>query len=602
MAQRFQNLLNQFAVLSPIRQATLVATAVGSLAFFYWVAVGTGVGEYRTLYRGLEDAEAAQVVEALTAERIEYRIADGGTAIEVPLEKVHEARMRIASRGLPSGNAPGFEIFDQGTFGVTDFVQKVNYHRALQGELARTIEQVEGVEKARVQLALPQRKALLRKDERKATASVVLRLRSGFDLEPGQIRGIVHLVASSVEGLGVAQVTLVDNLGRLLAPQSDLDSPSGGAPSMLGAARSLERELADQVESILEPTVGLGRVVAKVNAQVDWTQTERTEEIFDPNSQIERSTQRETESSSDSTTEGGVVGIVANSPEASPPAAATGNDSSSSRTSETINYELSKTVSRQVLPTGKIERLSIAVLLDGKPVAVGSGQAPSEGEGGEQGAADESAPAFSPWSADEIAEFEQLAKRAVGFSSERGDEISVINAPFYALDAEFEESSPLTPDVLGLVAILFKGLVSLIGLFLFSRLFVRPLAKAVGGNESTAVKDLRREVMTKLATVQIELAGGVVPPDFAVAVDDEDDAEEANSAGAGASGGRKPGSGKKASRKGLSGGSKKEGEFEIPGLVDPNGTIPLPVQVDRLAQLRPEDSVRTIRGWMSTGS
>lgn len=194
MAERFQNLLKQFSTLPPIRQAVLVATAVGSLAFFYWIAMASGKTEFRTLYRGLEDAEAAQVVEALTAERIEYQIAEGGTAIQVPVNRVHEARMRVASRGLPSGHSPGFEIFDQGTFGVTDFVQKVNYHRALQGELARTIEQVEGVEKARVQLALPQRKALLRKDERKATASVVIRLRAGHDLEPGQIRGIVHLV------------------------------------------------------------------------------------------------------------------------------------------------------------------------------------------------------------------------------------------------------------------------------------------------------------------------------------------------------------------------------------------------------------------------
>ncbi|MBK7947301.1 MAG: flagellar M-ring protein FliF [Deltaproteobacteria bacterium] len=461
MAERFQNLLKQFSMLTPVRQATLVATAVGSLAFFYWIATASGTTEYRILYRGLEDAEAAQVVEVLTAERIEYQIAEGGTAIQVPVNRIHEARMRVASRGLPSGDSPGFEIFDQGTFGVTDFVQKVNYHRALQGELARSIEQVEGVEKVRVQLALPERKALLRKDERKATASVVLRLRGGYDLEAGQIRGIVHLVASSVEGLDPSQVTLVDNLGRLLAPQSDLDPAGGGAPSMLGRARSLERDLEDQVESILERTVGLGRVVAKVNAQVDWTQTEKTEEVFDPNSQIERSTQRETESSSDSTKEGGVVGIVANSPEAAPPASSTGTDSNSSRTSETVNYELSKTVSHHVLPTGKIERLSVAVLIDGKPIAAGGDGAPADAEGGEV------APAFTPWSSDEIAEFEQLAKRAVGFSLERGDEISVINAPFQALDAEFDEPSPLTPDVVAILMTLMQGIVFLIGLFLF---------------------------------------------------------------------------------------------------------------------------------------
>lgn len=603
MAERFQNLLKQFSALPPMRQAVLVATAVGSLAFFYWIAMASGKTEYRTLYRGLEDAEAAQVVEALAAERIEYQIAEGGTAIQVPVNRVHEARMRIASRGLPSGHSPGFEIFDQGTFGVTDFVQKVNYHRALQGELARTIEQVEGVEKARVQLALPERKALLRKDERKATASVVLRLRGGYDLEAGQIRGIVHLVASSVEGLDPSQVTLVDNRGRLLAPQSDIDSSTGGAPSMLGRARSLERDLEDQVESILERTVGLGRVVAKVNAQVDWTQTEKTEEIFDPNSQIERSTQRETETSSDSTKEGGVVGIVANSPEAAPAPSSTGTDSSSSRTSETINYELSKTVSRHVLPTGRIERLSVAVLIDGKPVVAGGADAP-------EGAADgEPVAAFTPWTSDEIAEFEQLAKRAVGFSAERGDEISVINAPFQALDAEFDEPSPLTPDVVAILMTIVQGVVFLIGLFLFSRLFVKPLAEAVGAPDpSVAVKDLRKEVLTKLATVQAELTGGVVSPELAAAVAEAAEEAEAPALAGGArreaaASGREGGEGGAGrSSQAIAGGRGGAGEFEIPGLMDPNGSIPLPAQVDRLAQLRPEDSVRTIRGWMSSGS
>lgn len=594
MADRLQALLKQFSALSPVRQLTLVATALGSLAFFFWIATGARSAEYRTLYRGLEDAEAAQVVEALTAERIEHRLAEGGTAIEVPVEQVHEARMRVASRGLPSGNSPGFEIFDKGSFGVTDFVQKVNYHRALQGELARTIEQVEGVEKARVQLALPERKALLRKDERKATASVVLRLRGGYDLEPPQIRGIVHLVASSVEGLDPAHVTLVDNRGRLLAPQSDIDPSAGEAPTMLRAARSLERELEDQVESILERTVGLGRVVAKVNARVDWTKTETTEEVFDPNSQIERSTQRETESSNDSTTEGGVVGIVANSPEVQPGTASTGTDSSSTRTSETINYELSKTVSHHVLPTGRIERLSVAVLIDGKPVAAGGAGADVSVDAGREGAPS----AFTPWSAEELAEFEQLAKRAVGFSLERGDEISVINAPFQALDAEFEEPSPLTPDVVALLIKVLEGVLLLIALLLFSRLFVRPLAQAVGGNESVALKDLRKEVMTKLATVQLELAGGVVPPELAVEGEPGEGAADADAVAASAGGA----SANRERKRVGSRGSSATGDLEIPGLMEPNGSIPLPAQVDRLAQLRPEDSVRTIRGWMSSGS
>jgi len=261
-------------------------------------------------------------------------------------------------------------------------------------------------------------------------------------------------------------------------------------------------------------------------------------------------------------------------------------------------------VSRHVLPTGRIERLSVAVLIDGKPVVAGGADAP---EGGAEG---EPVAAFTPWTTDEIAEFEQLAKRAVGFSAERGDEISVINAPFQALDADFDEPSPLTPDVVAILMTIVQGVVFLIGLFLFARLFVRPLAAAVGGPDPTAaVKDLRKEVLTKLASVQAELTGGVVSPELAAAVAAA--AEEAaapalegggaRAAAAGARDGGEASSGR-SGQGAIAGGRGGAGDFEIPGLMDPNGSIPLPAQVDRLAQLRPEDSVRTIRGWMSSGS
>ena len=553
MPDWLQNFIKQFSALSAGRQATLVVTAIGSLAFFGWIAAGSQNADYRLLYRGLDDAEVAQIADGLTAERIEYRLGEGGTAILVPATKIHEARMRIASRGLPSGSSPGFEIFDQGKFGVTDFVQKINYHRALQGELARTIEQVEGVEKARIQLAIPERKTLLRKDDRRPTASIVARLRAGWDLDASQVRGIVHLVASSVEGLEVSQVTLVDNHGRLLAPQADMDFAGRGAGPTLGAERRLENELADQIESILERTIGLGRVVAKVSAELDWTQTEKTEETFDPDSQVARSTQLDSESMNDSSSEGGVAGITANSPDV---AAATGPGSSgsaSTRSSETVNYEISKTVSRHVLPTGQIERLSIAVLIDGKPVTA----PPADAEGEE---ATEEAPAFAAWSAEELEEFEELAKRAVGFNSERGDEISVINSPFIELDADGAPEGFMTPDVVVLVNSLLHALGLLLGLFLFAKLFVRPLADAIGGGDTAAIENLRDEVSAKLAEVHIERTGPAIGPD-GVTVDD----------------------------------------MEIPGLVEQSDEITLQDQVDRLAQLRADDSVRTIRGWMAGG-
>jgi len=548
------NFVKQFSALSAGRQAMLVATTVGSLAFFFWISNGARSADFRLLYRGLDDMEVSQIVDGLTAEGIDFQLAEGGTAVRVPGPRVQEARMRMASRGLPNGSTPGFELFDKGSFGVTDFVQKINFHRALQGELSRTIEQLEGVEKARVQLAIPQRKNLLRKDKRHATASVVTRLRAGWDLDPGQVRGIVHLVASSVEGLEVSRVTLVDNHGRLLAPQADMDLAGRGSSASVGAQRRLESELENQIESILERTVGLGRVVAKVSADLDWTQTERTEETFDPDSQVARSSQTDNEFASESGGEGGVAGIIANSPDITTAAGATSSGTSSNRTSETINYEISKTVSRHILPVGKIQRLSIAVLVDGKSIAAPAAEG-ADGAGGT---------AFSPWEADELKEFEELAKRAVGYSADRGDEISVINAPFIEIDAEtVEDGGLLTPDILVLLTSLLHGVAFLIGLVLFSKLFVRPLAQAVGGGDTAALEDLRDEVMKKLSKVNVEAIG--MPSAGAVGM------------------------------------SEAEMDMNIPGLEEENEEITLQQQVDRLAQRRADDSVRTIRGWMATG-
>ena len=556
MPEWLRPLTEPFLALPRARQITLVATAAGSLAFFLWLAAGARSGDYRLLYRGLEETELAAIVDALTAERIDYELAEGGSAVRVPASRVHEARMRIASRGLPNGSSPGFEIFDRGSFGVTDFVQKVNYHRALQGELARTIEQVEGIVQARVQLAIPERKRMLGRQDRKPSASVVTRLSAGRDLEPAQVRGIVHLVASSVEGLEPARVTLVDQAGRMHAPRPETDLVGHGAGPSMGAERRIESELEQQIESILERTVGLGRVVAKVSAQLDWTQTEKTEEIFDPDSQVARSTQTDSETSSESEGEEGVAGVVANSPDTEPIATAGGGGSSqSTRSSETVNYEISKTVSRHVLPTGRIERLSIAVLVDGKPLGgVADGSADGSEEASDSGG-------FRPWTEAELEEFEELAKRAVGFSERRGDEITVTNAPFITPGLEDPEAGWLTPDLLSLLASVLHGAAFLVGLLLFSKLFVRPLAEAVGGSDSAAVESLREEVLERLSSVgQTALAGGA---------------------------------------EGAGDGLRAE-DLEIPGLVEQNEEMTLQQQVDRLAQLRTEDSVRTIRGWMAS--
>jgi len=452
-----ENLIGQFQAMPPARRIVLVATAAISLAFFGWIATGAGKTADRLLFGGLEPADAAKIADALVAERIPYHVEDGGTSIYVPASQIHEARIRVASKGLPAGGGAGFELFDKDGFGVTEFVQRVNYRRALQGELARSIEALGPVDSARVQIALPEPSAFVGRKSRQPSASVVVKMVPGRDFTQAQVQGVVHLVASSVEGLSPESVTLVDGRGRLLS------SPGEGAEGAPGAAPAyqtqLEAQLAQRIEAMLGRTVGLGRVVAEVSADLDWTRRETTEERFDPASQIERSEQRSSEERLEGlAAAGGVPGVQANLPGGE--GAGGSDNASSTTTSETINYEISKTVSRSVSSMARIERLSLAILVDGKPGA-------ADGE-------------FAPWTAEELQSFEGLAKQAVGFDAARGDTITLRSAPFHSV--EFAPEDPgggLSPELLPLVGQALRGVLLLAALVLFALLVVRPLAAAL---------------------------------------------------------------------------------------------------------------------------
>ncbi len=449
------NLIEQIRALPPGRRVALGATAAGTLGFLLWLTLGMGAGDERLLYRDLAEDEAAPVVEALEAEKIPYRLAEGGSAIYVPAPQVHEARIRVAARGLPAGGGTGFEIFDRSGFGVTEFVNRVNYQRALQGELARSVEQLEAVERARVQVAVPERKGFVASRSRHPSAAVVVRMRPGHELEPAQVRGIVHLVASSVEGLDSSRVTVVDGRGRLLAPTAQSDEVAAPAGA-LGHQARLERQLAQRIESILEPTVGPDRVVARVRADLDWTRVESTEERFDPDSQVARSEVLEEETATDGVgvAAGGVPGAGSNLPGLAGPEPAPAG-STSTRKTETLNYEISKKVVRTVGSVGSVRRLDVAVLVDGKPAE--TADAP-----------------FTPWEEESLRSFEELAKRAVGFSQERGDQITVTSAPFESIEIE-EPAGGLSPEIVLLVSAALRALGIVVALLLLAKLVVRPL-------------------------------------------------------------------------------------------------------------------------------
>jgi flagellar M-ring protein FliF len=507
LPRTIQELYDVLRAQSPGRLISLAAVAAASMGFLLWIALGSRSVDYRVLYRGLPEEDASRVVEALQADKIAYRLDQGGTTVSVPASQVYDARIRLAGKGLPTGGGVGFEIFDRTGFGVTEFVNRVNYRRALQGELARSIEQLDAVERARVQVAVPERSSFVGHDTKEASASVVVRMRAGEDLTPAQVRGIQWLVASSVEGLKAEAVSVVDHRGRLLTAGDD-GAEIGGAsgPALVQEAR-LEDDLTRRVESILERTVGPGRVVARVRAELDWSRSERTEERFDPDSQVARSEQRTTETSTDgSGSASGVPGVTSNAPDAKARSASASSDaaggSSSAQSSETINYEISKTVNRQVLPAGAIKRLSVAVLVDGKPVAPAPGEKPTA-----DGPATEAS--FTPWSADELKQFEDLVKQAVGFSAERGDHVSVVTAPFRSFDVEPEEGPGgwIGPRGLELLASVLHYLVLVVLLVVFARLVVRPILAAIQSGAPASLPARAGQL-----EVQLVGAGAPAPP------------------------------------------------------------------------------------------
>lgn len=483
-----QNLRTQFMAWPRGRRLLFAATGLGSLAFFGWLAAGAGGTPYAPLFRGVAPDEMARVVERLEAERIPYRLEAEGTALSVPADRVHAARIQLAGHGLPAGGGAGFELFDKSDFGVTDFVHRVNYRRALQGELARSIAQLEPVARARVQIALPERSPFVGDRERKPSASVIVELRPGSELSAAQVRGVVHLVSSAVEDLAADRVTVVDGRGRMLAPAGD-DGVDPAQPAGTGEYQArLERELGRRVEAILAPVVGAGRVVAQVRADLDWTQTEQTEERYDPESQVERSEQRSVETDEDGVgLAEGVPGVASNVPGASEAAVGGATNAASrrsSRTSETINYELSKTVRRSIEPSGTIKRLTVAVLLDGKG-----------GAGG----------AFEPWDEPALRDFEALAKRAIGFSEERGDQLTIANAAFQdAPDGGIAGDGgwiggPAWPLIAqALRGALLLGVLALAGVFV-----VRPLLAGLAGGPAPGLP-------VRVSELEVELGGGAL--------------------------------------------------------------------------------------------
>src|SRR5689334_17026257 len=401
-----------FMALPPARRVAVAGVGAASMALVLGVAWWVQRPLYRPLFTNLSSEDAGAIVQALKAEKVPFRLDDGGHAVLVPAERLYELRLSLASRGLPEGGGVGFEIFDKQSLGVTDFVQRLNYQRALQGELGRTIGQLGGVESARVHLALPERSLFVAED-RRPSASVVVKLASGRTLARAQIDGIVHLVASSVEGLDADSVTVVDESGRMLTADRHGADQAGVSSTALEVQSAVERQIADRIESMLGAVVGRDKAIARVAASLDFARVERTEETYDPDRSVLKTQRAMREQTTGPHTSGGAPGVQANLTNETGAAATPDTEAPrSERRDESQTYEVSKVVSRTVAPVGALKQLSVAVLVDGVY---------SE-ENGKR--------VFAARPQEEMDRLRDLVKGAVGFSETRGDKIEVACVPF----------------------------------------------------------------------------------------------------------------------------------------------------------------------------
>ncbi len=437
--QNFSALLRGFNELPAQRKLGLMVALAAVIALVVGSLMWAQTPDYRVLYGNLADRDGGAVIDALQKQNIPFKMGDGGTIL-VPSNMVYEARLKMASQGLPKGGSSGFELMDNQKFGITQFQENINYQRALEGEITRTIETISSVQGARVHLAIPKPTVFVR-DEQKPSASVLVNLYAGRELDKAQVAGIVHLIAGSVPEMPPGNVTIIDQNGKMLTTASG-GSVSGLDSTQLEYLKEVELSYVKRIQDIISPIVGFENIRAQVTADLDFSQTEQTAETYKPNPTPDVASIR-SQQTSETMGEGGanasgVPGALSNQPPgaATAPinapaggragaqgAAAAGGGSA--HKDSTINYELDKTISHIRKPVGSIKRLSVAVVVNNK------------GEKDKKGKVN-----YRALTKDELTQVYNLAKEAMGYNQARGDTLNVVNAPF---NLEVGEEAPGLP-------------------------------------------------------------------------------------------------------------------------------------------------------------
>lgn len=470
MAEPKNIALNQLNQLS-LQQ--IVGMIIGIAALFALIAGAWMWGntpDYRVLYSNLSDRDGGAIIESLQQMNIQYKFADGGGALLVPSNQVHEARLKLASQGLPKGGNVGFELMENQRFGITQFAEQVNYQRALEGELARSVQSIGAVAAARVHLAIPKPSVFV-KEQQQPSASVVLSLQDGRPLDSAQVSAIIHLISSSVSGMSAKNVTVVDQNGTLLSASHEGVGSNGMDANQLKYVHQVERSYIDRIETLLSPMLGANNIRAQVSADIDFSRIEQTSEIYKPNQNAAESVVRSQQTSEamngSGLNAGGIPGALTNQPPvpATAPiiagAGAAGTNAADSASlsnlqkESTVNYEVDRTIRHTVLPVGSIKRLSVAVVVNGSRKVTDA-----KGKTSTQSLTDA-----------EKEQINNLVRDVMGFDQNRGDSLNVQVAAFTDNNQIIEEV-PLwqRADMIELAKDLLKyGLIAVAMLFVVLR-------------------------------------------------------------------------------------------------------------------------------------
>ncbi len=454
------------------RKIATAAVLIITVMLFGVLIFQARTADQQLLYANLPANDASAVTTWLKAQKIVYSLKNGGRDIWVPADRIYQTRLDLAANSLPSGGGVGFEIFDKQSFALTDFVQKVNHTRALQGELARTITSLNPVEYARVHLALPE-KRVFKNQQKKATASVIITLVPGRTLDESQVQGIIHLVAGSVMGLELDDVKIIDSEGVVLESFKKQDKDNFMSMDMLSFQQQIEHSLEIRAQDLLDKTMGKDHAMVRVTASLDFSKVEKTQEFYDGDDPVIRSEQLNQESSTTQST-GGIPGVESNLD--GNLQGTSGSTPAAQSNSRITNYEISKTVSKTINPVGSIVNLFVSVLVADRV------EIDEEGKPGP----------VIPRTSEELKSIEDMVATAIGIVPERGDKINILSLPFVDTDKTASVETPDSPRLVYEYIPLIKYGLIVSGLLFIYLLLIRPIIKTMKGESQKHFKTVKQ--------------------------------------------------------------------------------------------------------------